>query len=124
MMPTFASIAGGRTPENIDGISILPALIGEKASGQQQEQHDYLYWEYGSGNRLRQAVRMGHWKAVKNSLSQPIELYNLEKDRAETVNIASDHPNIIKQIANILTDSREEPMPQIEPVKVKNKRYR
>lgn len=73
---------------------------------------------------MRQAIRMGEWKAVKNSQPQAIELYNLEKDYAETKNIASSHPDIINKMEQILESSREEPVPQVEPVKVKNKRYR
>ena len=41
MMPTFADLVGIRAPEGIDGISFLPALLGESG----QTKHDHLYWD-------------------------------------------------------------------------------
>ncbi len=124
MMPTFADIAETAAPENIDGISFLPALIGAEAAERKQELHEFLYWDYGSGSNLRQAARMGKWKAVRNTPDEDIELYDLYNDPQETSNIAENHPDIIKEISSILSNSRETPYPQIEPIKVKNKRYR
>lgn len=107
MMPTFASLAGVKPPQNIDGISILPTLLG---NGMQQ-QHAYLYWEFHE-NGGRQAVRMGKWKGVKYNAAvnpgSPIELYDLDTDVSEKNNVAAQHPDIIKQIANILKQARVE----------------
>ncbi len=41
-MPTLAEVAGTKSPENIDGISFLPTLLGKK----KQAKHEYLYWEF------------------------------------------------------------------------------
>jgi len=51
-MPTAAQMGGVESPQGIDGISMLPALLG-----QAQKDHDYLYWEFFEGG-FRQAVRM------------------------------------------------------------------
>jgi arylsulfatase A len=60
MVPTFTELSGA-TPGNIDGISRVPTLLGQKG----QRDHNYLYWEFHErGGRV--AVRMGKWKGVRN----------------------------------------------------------
>ena len=105
-MPTFADIIGQDTPDNIDGISMLPTLTQR---GRQKE-HKYLYWEfYEKGGR--QAVRMGEWKGVKYDLMNPesqLELYNLQNDPFETTNVADKHPAIVKKIEGIIKGAHVE----------------
>uniref|UniRef100_UPI003217D7C0 arylsulfatase n=1 Tax=uncultured Draconibacterium sp. TaxID=1573823 RepID=UPI003217D7C0 len=99
VMPTLCEVAGANIPENTDGISFLPSLIGEE-----QNVHDYLYWEFPSYGG-QQAVRLGKWKAIRRNIfkgNMELELYNLEEDIQEQNNIAKDHPEIIKQIEDIL----------------------
>jgi arylsulfatase A-like enzyme len=111
-LPTATELAGANTPNDIDGISFLPTLLGEK-----QEEHEYLYWEFTEQGG-KQAVRMGKWKGVRNGVSNnpdaAIELYNLEEDIAESNNIAKNHPDIVKQMDQIMktarTDSQEYPL--------------
>src|SRR5882672_3471924 len=38
-LPTLAELAGAKPPEKIDGISMVPALLGDSAAGRAQEQH-------------------------------------------------------------------------------------
>jgi arylsulfatase A-like enzyme len=102
IMPTFAELAGVPAPDNIDGISILPTLLGKP---EKQKQHEYLYWEYGARGG-KTAVRMGPWKAVRlNTVQNPnsaIELYNLDSDISEENNIAERHPDIVAKMENIM----------------------
>ncbi|MCP4640030.1 MAG: arylsulfatase, partial [bacterium] len=46
VMPTFAELAGADTPDEIDGVSVAPTLLGQ---GDQQK-HECLYWEWPSYN--------------------------------------------------------------------------
>ena len=103
VLPTVADIAGGGTPENIDGISFLPALYGRE-----QEGHEFLYWEFHEGKASKQAVRMGKWKAVRLRPSESLELYDLSEDIGETNTIASSHPDIIGRIEKYLKTARTE----------------
>jgi len=95
LFPTFLELANIPKKET-DGISILPALRGQK-----QNQRPYLYWELHEGGG-KQAVRFGDWKGVRLNVStqqsSPIELYDLKTDPRETNNIASRHHTIIQQI--------------------------
>jgi arylsulfatase A-like enzyme len=101
IMPTIAEIAGVRTPENIDGISFLPTLLGKK----KQAEHEFLYWEFHEqGGKM--AIRMGNWKAVKlnvgNAPHGTPELYDLSEDMGETNNVASSNPDIVKRMEEIM----------------------
>jgi arylsulfatase A-like enzyme len=102
LLPTAAEIAGASVPQGIDGISMLPAMLGKP-----QKDHDYLYWEFFERG-FHQAVRMGDWKAVRHGLDAPIELYNLAEDLPETQNIASDQPAVVRQMEQILRTARRE----------------
>jgi arylsulfatase A len=94
VMPTLAELAGVKSPKNIDGISIVPTLLGERAAGRKQSKHEFLYWEY----RGQTAVRMGNFKAVEPGQNKPFELYDLRKDIGEQNNIADEHPEILAKM--------------------------
>jgi len=94
ILPTFAEIAGVKPPDDIDGISILPTLIGKG----EQKQHEYFYWEHGH----QQAIRYGNYKAFREHPDEPIELYNLEKDISEKNNIAEAYTEIVEKIEEFM----------------------
>ena len=102
-LPTAAELAGAQAPANVDGISIVPTLLGKDQPGP-----DYLYWEFIRGKNFHQAVRRGSWKAVRHRLDQPVELYNLDVDLAEERDVAADHPDVVKQMTDILAKARTE----------------
>lgn len=101
LLPTFAELAGIKTPDDIDGISIVPTLLRKS----NQKQHEFLYWEFHE-NGGRQAVRFGNWKGVKYTAAEkqdsPIQLYNLLNDRGEKNDLSGHHPDIVKKIDEIM----------------------
>lgn len=99
--PTFAEIAAAPMPTDLDGLSLVPTFRGYDA---EQQQHEYLYWEYQG----RQAVRMGQWKGIRHRIDQDIELYDLESDVSEQHDVASDHPDVIARITEIMRSGRTE----------------
>ena len=115
-LPTAAEIAGLQAPENIDGISYLSELLGKE-----QKQHEYLYWEFHELGG-RQAVRKGDWKLISYQVFDPakttIELFNLADDISEENNVAEKHPEIVKELLNLMssdrTDSEDFPFQQPE----------
>ncbi|MFH1071383.1 MAG: arylsulfatase [Candidatus Glassbacteria bacterium] len=123
VLPTLAELAGAKPPAAIDGMSVVPALIGEKAAGRKQTEHEYLYWEMAEGPGLRQALRLGNWKAVREQPGGEIELFDLKNDESETKNVAVGHPEVMEKVNEILAGCRTEPMPQVEPKAVKDRRY-
>jgi arylsulfatase len=84
-------------PNNIDGNSILPTLLGQG----EQRQHEYLYWEFPAYAQP-QAVRAGDWKIIRNGVDRddpPFELYNLKEDVGEQYDVAAEHPDIVARLA-------------------------
>lgn len=94
VMPTLAEVAGTSAPENLDGFSFLPTLLGE---GEQKE-HAFMYWAHGgpNGPPHSQAARMGTWKAVQPGRDAPLELYNLQEDLDESNDVAREHPDLVE----------------------------
>ena len=105
VMPTLADLAGIDPPQNIDGISFLPTLLGEE----NQKKHDYLYWEFHEKGG-RQAVCKDNWKLVRNQVQDPskitTELYDLSKDIGEENNVAKEHPEIVEELLTLMTQAR------------------
>jgi arylsulfatase A-like enzyme len=101
-LPTAADLAGTKPPPNLDGISFLPAILGDR---QDQKQHSYLYWEFYEG-ASSQAVRMGRWKGVRiPMLTGDIQLYDLESDPAEEHDVAEERPDIVAKIRDAMNES-------------------
>jgi arylsulfatase A-like enzyme len=124
VMPTLAELAGARAPDDMDGISVMPTLVGEEAAGPKQQKHEFLYWEFGDAKRFQQAARMGDWKAIRLKPDAPLELYDLSTDIGETQNVATEHPQVVAKIEEYLKTCRTDPPPQIEPDKPKGQRWR
>jgi len=100
IMPTLAEVAGITCPEQSDGISFLPEVLGKR-----QQKHEHLYWEIqkpGSGKGYRQAARRGDWKAVRYGHKGATELYDLKNDLYETKNVAPAHPEVLDRMNKIL----------------------
>jgi arylsulfatase A-like enzyme len=102
---TACAIAEIDPPENIDGISFLPTLLGLN-----QPQHSYLYWEFHEGGG-KQAVRIGDWKGVRNGINSDtlpdIELFDLNSDQSESIDISDEHPQLINQLKKIMIDAHQ-----------------
>ena len=104
-LPTVAEVVGVDAPDDVDGVSILPVLLGESRDVGER----FLYWErFGGG--FKQAVRWKNWKAVRNSspklLDEPLELYDLEGDIGEENDVAKAHPDVIAEIEHFMKDAR------------------
>ena len=97
IMATCLDVAGAAYPTTHKGKPILP-LEGKSLlpifEGKTRAPHDVLTWEH-EGNR---AVRQGKWKLVSRHPGG-WELYDLEADRTELNNLATQHPDKAKELA-------------------------
>ena len=102
VMPTLAELAGTEVPKDIDGLSIVPTLLGKG----EQKKHEFLYFEF-SGYGGQQSLRMGGWKAVRQNLNKGFvatELYNLKDDIGEKTNLAGKHPDVVAKAEKIMKE--------------------
>ncbi len=58
-LTTAAELAGATVPDGVDGISVVPSLLGQT----QDTTNRFLYWELYE-HTPRQAVRWGKWKGM------------------------------------------------------------
>jgi arylsulfatase len=108
MLPTFCQISNSSLPDSIDGISILPTLLGEE----DQSQHEFLFWDYPEYNG-QQAVRKGKWKGIRKNIKKgnlEIELYDLSNDIQELNNVALTNPEIVEKISSIMVREHSPPI--------------
>jgi len=122
LFPLFADIAGVPLPDDrtIDGKNIIDVLSGDSKTSP----HDVLY--YYNGTNL-QAVRQGRWKLhiPRSKADQPFWhennaatrrhakldnylLFDLENDRGERTNVASQYPDIVSALQHVTEQARME----------------
>lgn len=107
VLPTLAELTGATAPGDVDGLSMLPELLGAEAAGRQQEKHEMLYWEFGS----QTAVRFDHWKAIQPKKNAAWELYDLAKDVSEATNVADAHAGILEKMKAYATAEHKPAQP-------------
>lgn len=97
LLPTLAKLAGAEVPTDriIDGKDIWPTLTTNADSP-----HEAFF--YHSGNTLK-AVRSGKWK-LHTRKSKPYELYDLETDVSERVNLIKTNPEVVNRLSGYLRD--------------------
>lgn len=98
LAPTFYEAAGASYPETYNGTktNALPgvSLANLLYNGNEISRAQPIFWERG-GNR---AVRKGKWKIVSIFPSKEWELYDIEKDRGETTDVAKQFPEVVKEL--------------------------
>jgi len=110
IMATCVEVAEAKYPNEFNGCKITPmegtSLV--PAFEDKELDREYLFWEH-EGNR---AIRKGKWKLVSEAWFWPHihdkinelplekwELFDLQEDRTETNDLASRHPEVVKELA-------------------------
>ena len=60
--------------------------------------------------KWRQAVRFGKWKATREDTKGDVELYDLETDLGEQVNLAGKYPGLVEKAAELMNAAHFEPL--------------
>ncbi len=103
ILPTICDVTKADKPQNLDGISFTETLFDKSG----QRQHKFLYWEFPAYG-VQQAIRNGNWKAVRHGLDKadtPFELYDLATDIAEQHDVAAEHPDVIRRLADFASQA-------------------
>lgn len=96
IMATCVELGRAKYPEKFNGHAILPmegASLAPAFAGQPIARQKPIFFEH-EGNR---AIRAGNWKLVMKYLG-PWELYDMEKDRTERVDLAAKNPEIVRDL--------------------------
>lgn len=111
LCPTLAAVGCAEMPTDriIDGKTILPLMRAEPGA---VSPHDAFFY-YIMHNLM--AVRMGKWKLHVHQLTFPnkkltpmAELYDLETDIGETINLYAEHPAIVAELEARLAACRQD----------------
>lgn len=99
LYPTICEAAGSRTPTAVDGVSLLPLLLGAKPSLPERE----LIWvrREGGPRYLGQdyyAIRRGPWKLLQNTPFEPFQLFDLSQDPQEKTDLAKKERKIYAEL--------------------------
>ncbi len=96
-LPTFTNIAGATldVSKPVDGVDVLPYLIGEKEG----RPHQTLYWKC----ETRGVVRDGDMKFMRYA-DRPAELYDISVDESEQNDIARENPELVEKYYKMLFD--------------------
>jgi arylsulfatase A len=123
LLPTIANLVGAPLPERkIDGKDIGPILRGDKDA---KNPHESLAFYYGNNNL--EALRSGKWKLIfphsyrivtrigndggrgdYGSKKSGLELYDLEADPSESINLADKEPETVKKLQAMADKIRSE----------------
>lgn len=98
VMATLIDVGEGEYPDRYkdqkvpppSGVSLLPIFKGESIA----REHP-LYFDWRNG----QAVRTDRWKLVRTG--KEWELYDMQTDRSETSNLASQHPDVVERLSGL-----------------------
>lgn len=91
------------------GISFLGSLNPQSAPWNTLPSHSsqiaerVLWWQH----ERNRAIRQGDWKLVAAGRESEWELYNLQEDRTESRNLASDFPERVERLADVWENMRD-----------------
>ncbi len=105
LYPTFCEIAGAEVPSDLDGISLLPTLLGKQDFSPERT----LFWvrrEGGEayGGQAYYAARQGDYKILQNSPFEPIQFFNLKEDPYEKNPLDQSHSDAYSNLRSQLQE--------------------
>ena len=90
LAPTFADLASAKTPEQWQGVSLMPWVRGERSATPRDTSLIEHLWDF-EHIPSSEGVRTERWKYFRYVNDQRLEeLYDLRKDPAETRNLVAD----------------------------------
>jgi arylsulfatase A-like enzyme len=96
VMPTVLDLLGESESKNLDGTSLVPLLTGAARDLDLAAYAETMYPRYRFGWSDLHAIRSGHMKLIAAPRS---ELYDLDGDPDERVNLYQQEPEIVRQLS-------------------------
>jgi arylsulfatase A-like enzyme len=103
VLPSFAHITGASLPQGhaLDGFDVSDVWLGRKDA---RSPRTTLYSLYGLNKKRLESLRSDHWKL--HLLESPA-LYDLGSDPAESRDVSSEHPDIVRSLSRIAKEIRK-----------------
>jgi arylsulfatase A-like enzyme len=98
-MPTLAELIGANLPQNRDGLSFLPTLLGRHEA---QQIHPFIVYASWLGPAL---VTADNWKLRYINSEDSFQLYDLNQDYREENDVAATHPEIVARLKTWLLNA-------------------
>lgn len=121
VMPTVLDLANVPQPEGISGRSLLPLVRGEGNGGRDfvvtsmplANPGTWVRWVDDRQRRVEEfqpaTITTTEWSMLYSAKGEPVELYDLVSDPGQAVNVASRHPQIVRDLhgryVNLLVES-------------------
>jgi arylsulfatase A-like enzyme len=108
VLPTVAAAAGADLPANIDGVDVVARIRGERPASREE-----LFFAVRRSDCFRYALRRGSFKLVQEvpHASEPgptvQELFDVALDPGEERDVASEHPELVEELARRIAAWRE-----------------
>ncbi|MEQ1825094.1 MAG: arylsulfatase [Pirellula sp.] len=102
ILPSLCELAGIKTPDGLDGVSIAPTWLDKP----DQKSKPYLYWESPSKDGFMQAMRANHHKAIRPKANAPMEIYDLSVDWTESRDLAKTSPELATRFEAMMSSAR------------------
>jgi len=104
LLPTFCKVAEKEVTHAIDGISLLPTLLGEE----QVTDDRHLFWVrregWDYGGQAYYAARYKGYKILQNSAYEPLEFFNIEEDELEKTPLNSEDSKVYRKLRMALQE--------------------
>lgn len=121
-MATFADMIGARLPQNAgeDSVSLLPLLQGKEQPVREHTIHQTMsnalairhgHWKYldhkGSGGNRYDTPLLKPYRIPDTAPKAPGQLYHLDRDPGEKINLSGKHPDVVKKLNQKLQSFRK-----------------
>lgn len=104
LLPTFCEVAEKEVTHTIDGISLLPTLLGQ---GQVTDDRHLFWvrregWDYGG--QAYYAARYKGYKILQNSAYEPLEFFHIDEDELEKAPLNSADSEVYRALRMALQE--------------------
>lgn len=124
VFPTITELIGLADKNDVDGRSLVPLIQGKQVDELPSYIENHSKDPKKMGNVI--GIRTSKYKYYRsrNNPKKNVVLFDLQNDPSEKINIAMNRPNIVEKMEKMLTEVREDTLPEneIEEMSAEEKR--
>ncbi len=102
LFPTFLELAGATPAVELDAVSLVPLLRGEKITAPRDLYFTRREGGLAYGGKSYEAIIRDRWKLLQNDPYSPLELYDLKDDPFEQHDLAAKNNSVLRELASAL----------------------